>query len=192
MRVRVPMTLTRKTHMPVANAFPLPDFFIKYAMKRSNVGAKAIASPNRGTLITAFIRKFKTQSRANTLRVRKIMGCFLRESICRCRTGVEGASPAQWHLQKNAFLWDYVLRHINGIPPLPSHVDGIPCQRTPSLGSPLGHGHSQSGVDRSNGLRIRRHSETLWVIARRKQTTEANGALCTIGSTVLAASADKF
>lgn len=50
MSVQVPTMFTRNTQRPVATAFPLPVFFMRNAMKRSNAGARLTDRANRGTL----------------------------------------------------------------------------------------------------------------------------------------------
>ena len=50
MSVQVPKMLTKNTHRPVATAFPLPVFFMRKAMNRSNAGARLTERAKRGTL----------------------------------------------------------------------------------------------------------------------------------------------
>lgn len=71
MRLRVPSTLTRKTHSAVAKALPRPVFVMRKEMNRSNVGARATATPRRGTLgghVGGMMR----------------LMCHEKQAVCRC------------------------------------------------------------------------------------------------------------
>lgn len=72
MSVQVPTMFTKNTQRPVATAFPLPVFFMRKAMNRSNAGARLTDNANRGTLRRAQWRA----GQAAGLRFRK------RQELC--------------------------------------------------------------------------------------------------------------
>lgn len=53
--------LTMNTQIPVATFFPLPVFFIRKAMRRSNAGARLTDSANLGTLVNMHIHQARAR-----------------------------------------------------------------------------------------------------------------------------------